>query len=195
MQSARTKSEAGLLVLVVFLLGILVGGEGYHLWGARVFGNENGPMHNGRGAPPPLGQTLQLSPDQQKSLDAIWADTRAQFQASDAQRNQIRMQTRDKVRAILTPDQLTKFNAMMKDVDAHQRPGDRGPDGRGPGVRLDSVRRPAALDLVTDRAEIMDCIRGLGSNYCVSSSAGTSRRPQQISNFRYDYEREFPVTL
>jgi hypothetical protein len=131
MQSARTKSEAGLLVLVVFLLGVLVGGEGYHLWGSRVFGNNdnmnNGPMRNGRGAPPPpLGQTLQLSPDQQKQMDAIWADAWTQLQS---ERNQTRTQTRDKIRAILTPDQLAKFNAMIKDMDSHPHPGDRGPGG------------------------------------------------------------------
>jgi hypothetical protein len=62
-------------------------------------------------------------------------------------------------------------------------------------VRLGSLRRQVALDLAADRAEIMDRIRGLDSNYCVSSSAGMSRRPQRISVFRYDYEREFPITL
>lgn len=137
MPSVRTKSEAGLLVLLVFLLGVLVGGEGYHLWGSRVFGNNDQPMGRGpgRGGPPrvPLGQQLNLSPDQQKQLDAIWADARPRFQAIDQQKNEqwseATMQVRDKIRAILTPDQLTKFNAMMKDWDSRHQ-GDRG---RGPG--------------------------------------------------------------
>ena len=133
MGNDRTKREAGLLVLVVFILGVLVGGVGYRLAGARVFGGP--PAHGGQrpGPPPPLGQQLGLSADQQKQLDGIWADTKTQVQAVDAQRNAIRMQTRDKIRAILTPDQLTKFNAMIKDMDSHNHSGDRGPGGRGPG--------------------------------------------------------------
>jgi hypothetical protein len=35
------------------------------------------------------------------------------------------------MRAMLTPDQQTKFDAMMKDEDAHGR--GRGPGGPGPG--------------------------------------------------------------
>jgi hypothetical protein len=137
MPSDRTKREAGLLVLLVFILGVLVGGVGYRLEGARVFGNNSPARGNPHpGTPPPLGQVLQLSADQQKQLDAIRADTFSQTQAVDAQRNAIRMQTRDKIRAILTPDQLVKFNAMVKDMDSHSHPGDRGPGGgpdRGPG--------------------------------------------------------------
>jgi len=129
MGNDRTKREAGLLVLVVFILGVLVGGVGYRLAGARVFSAHGGPHQ----PPPPLGQQLGLNADQQKQLDAIWADTKTQFQAVDAQRNAIRMQSRDKVRAILTPDQLAKFNAMMKEADSHSHPGDRGPGDRGPG--------------------------------------------------------------
>jgi hypothetical protein len=134
MPSDRTKREAGLLVLVVFILGVLVGGVGYRLEGARVFGNNGEATHGNphAGPPPPLGQQLGLSADQQKQLDAIRADTFSQFQAVDAQRNAIRMQTRDKIRAILTPDQLVKFNAMIKDMDSHNHPGDRGPGDRGP---------------------------------------------------------------
>jgi hypothetical protein len=134
MGNDRTKREAGLLVLVVFILGVLVGGVGYRLAEARVFSGP--PAHGGphQGPPPaPLGQALGLSADQQKQLDAIWADTKTQTQTVDSQRNAIRMQTRDKIRAILTPDQLTKFNAMIKDMDSHSHPGDRGPGGRGPG--------------------------------------------------------------
>jgi hypothetical protein len=42
------------------------------------------------------------------------------------------MQTRDKIRAILTPDQLVKFNAMIKDTNSHPRGPNRG-GGPGPG--------------------------------------------------------------
>jgi len=138
MPNSKTKGEAGLLVLVVFILGLLVGGVGNHLWGAHVWGS--GPQHGaGRPAPPPpISKVLGLSPEQQKQLDAIFSDTHPQFQALDAQRNALRLQTRAKIRAILTPDQQVKFDAMIKDQDAHGRGTNRGGpppgrDGHGPG--------------------------------------------------------------
>lgn len=133
MQSARTKSEAGILVLVVFILGLLVGGVGNHLWGARVWSSSAPPRRSG---PPPgqsMAQRLQLTPDQQKQMDSIRDDMRTQFQADDAKRNVIIMQSRERIRAMLTPDQQVKFDAMIKGMDSHSRPGDRGP---GPGPRL-----------------------------------------------------------
>ncbi|HEY6467166.1 MAG TPA: periplasmic heavy metal sensor [Candidatus Acidoferrales bacterium] len=132
MQNSRTKSEAGLLVLVVFVLGLLVGGVGNHLWGAHVWGSTRqdhvGP---GRPAPPPLSQVLGLSPDQQKQWDAIFNETHPQFQALDAQRNALFEQTRAKFRAILTPEQQVKFDAMAKERDARGR-GRGGPNRGGP---------------------------------------------------------------
>ena len=141
MQSAKTKSEAGILVLVVFVLGILVGGVGYRLWGARVFGSTaTSPMRGpqGRGGPQPWSVRLGLSPDQQKQLDAIFSEGKPQFDAIQAQMqplqaqwNALRMQNREKVRAILTPDQQAKFDEMMKQEDARGR--GRGPGGPPPG--------------------------------------------------------------
>lgn len=139
MQNSRTKSEAGLLVLVVFALGLLVGGVGNHLWGAHVWGSTR-PDHAGPGHPPPgpsPSQRLGLTPDQQKQWDAIFTDSHPQFETLEVQRNALRLQVRAKLRAVLTPEQQVKFDAMVKDQDAHGRghggpppSGDRGP---GPG--------------------------------------------------------------
>jgi len=132
MQTAKAKSEAGILVLIVFILGLLVGGVGNHLWGAHVWGSQAPP--HGAGHPPPAGRTFSqqmgLSPDQQKQLDAIFNDEHPKFQALDEQRNALHMEIRSRIRAILTPDQQVKFDAMMKDQDAHGR--GRGPNRGGP---------------------------------------------------------------
>lgn len=136
MQNSRTKSEAGLLVLVVFALGLLVGGVGNHLWGAHVWGSQTPPRGPGQ-RPQPISQVLGLSADQQKQLDAIFNDTHPQFKALDAQREALHLQVRARIRAILTPDQQVKFDAMTKDQDARgrgpNRGGPPGRDGHGPG--------------------------------------------------------------
>jgi Spy/CpxP family protein refolding chaperone len=135
MQATKAKSEAGILVLIVFILGLLVGGVGNHLWGVHVWGSQV-PPHTGPGhqPPQPISQVLGLSPDQQKQLDAIFNDTHPKFEALDSQyrqqRDALRMQTRARIRAILTPDQQVKFDAMTKDQDAHAR--GRGPNRGGP---------------------------------------------------------------
>jgi hypothetical protein len=135
MENSRTRSEAALLVLVVFVLGVLLGGLGNHLWGERVWGRQNPP------GPPSrvqivseLTRELQLTPDQQQQLGTIVDDTKAKIRAAyapaDAQREQLRQQGRARIRAILTPEQLPKFEAFMarideqrkKDKDAEQHP-------------------------------------------------------------------------
>jgi len=75
-----------------------------------------------------LTQKLQLTSDQQKQLGVILDNTRAQMQANDQKRGEIRMATRAQIRAILTPEQQTKFDEM----GPHNRGGgDRGPGGPG----------------------------------------------------------------
>jgi Spy/CpxP family protein refolding chaperone len=135
MQSARTKSEAGILVLVVFILGLLVGVVGNHLWGTRVWSSSSAPQHpNGRPPGQSMAQRLQLTPDQQKQMDAIRDDMRTQFQTEDAKHNETIMQFRARIRAILTSDQQVKFDAMMKENDSHGRGRGPGPQpGGGPG--------------------------------------------------------------
>lgn len=130
----KTRTEAALLVFIVFLLGLLVGGVGNHLWGERVWGHQGPPAQRMR--PPSreqivsdLTRELQLTPDQQKQIGAIIDDTRSQVHALyapvDAQHEQVRLQGRAKIRATLTADQQTKFDALMQHID-EQRKKDSG---------------------------------------------------------------------
>jgi len=125
----RTRREAALLVFVVFLLGLLVGGVGNHLWGERVWGKQELPVRPG---PPSreqvvndLTRELQLTPDQQKQLGPIIDDTRAQVRALytplDAQHEKIRQQGRERIRALLTPEQQPKFDQFMQRIDEQRR--------------------------------------------------------------------------
>jgi Spy/CpxP family protein refolding chaperone len=126
MENNKTRREAALLVLVVFLLGALLGGLGNHLWGERVWGRQN-PL----GSPTRdqlvnnLTRELQLTPDQQQQLGAIVDDTRAKISAAyvpaNAQREELRQQGRARIRAILTPEQLPKFEAFMHRLDEQRK--------------------------------------------------------------------------
>jgi Spy/CpxP family protein refolding chaperone len=131
---SKTRREAAVLVFVVFLLGLLVGGVGNHLWGERVWGhNETSP----RQGPPSrakviddLTRELQLTPDQQKQLGTIIDETRAEWAAQHEQiRQQIRQRGRARIRAILTPDQQAKFEQFMQRID-EQRRKDQAPQAQ-----------------------------------------------------------------
>jgi hypothetical protein len=134
MEQTNPRREAALLVVVVFLLGMLLGGIAMHVWGERIWGRLYA-------APAPMGQPgtmrpvnevvkeftneLQLTPGQQTEVTAIINETRSQWQALyvplEAQHEAIRQEGRARIRALLTPDQLPKFDAFMHKLDERHK--------------------------------------------------------------------------
>ena len=126
MENSKTRREAALLVFVVFLLGVLLGGLANHLWGERVWGRQNPPALRRATSSSAISRTnLQLNADQQQQLGVIVDDTRAKIHAAyapaDAQREELRQQGRARIRAILTPEQLPKFEAFMQRLDEQRK--------------------------------------------------------------------------
>ena len=126
MENAKTRSEAAVLVLIVFLLGVIAGGTANHLWGERVWGKQLPPAQATREQiVDKMTRELSLSPDQAKQFGDIVDDTRskihADYTAADAQRDQLRAAGRDRIRAILTADQRPKFDAIMQKLDEDRK--------------------------------------------------------------------------
>lgn len=126
MAAAKARSEAAMLVALVFLLGILLGGVGTHLWGERVWGvRADVPVPQQKHLDVQLTQDLQLTGDQQKQLRVIIEDTqskwRALYRPLEGQRDQIREESHDQMRAILTPEQKPQFDAFMKRLDEQRK--------------------------------------------------------------------------
>jgi Spy/CpxP family protein refolding chaperone len=130
MRSNNARIEAAVLVFVVFLLGILLGGVGDHLWDERVQGQEQlaaqpntKPTRNQ--VINDLTQRLQLTPEQQKQIIVSIDDTRAKSAALyaplDAPREEIRQQGRAGIRAVLTPEQQLKFDDFLKRLDEQRK--------------------------------------------------------------------------
>ncbi|HEV2491052.1 MAG TPA: Spy/CpxP family protein refolding chaperone [Candidatus Acidoferrales bacterium] len=139
MSNNQISWKAVSLVIVLFVLGIALGATGEHLWNAHVIASQSRPDPAKQ-----LKQELQLSPDQAKQFDAIIADERANFHSLDSQQraewdpkyhaldtqrhsewdpkwDQVRQQGRDRIRAILTADQRTKFEAFVSKMDEERR--------------------------------------------------------------------------
>jgi hypothetical protein len=125
MENIGTKSEAAILMLVVFVLGILLGGLGSHAWEEHMWSPPGAPRSFSHQIISDLADELQLSADQRKELSAIVDDSKAQIRAAyapaDAQREQLRQQGSARIRAILTPDQLPKFDAYRQRIDEQRK--------------------------------------------------------------------------
>jgi Spy/CpxP family protein refolding chaperone len=132
MQSKSARLEAAVLVFVVFVLGILLGGVGSHLWDERVEGQVQAQTAAQLNLKPTrdervndLTQRLQLTPEQQKQVGAVFDDTLSKWKALytplDAEHEQIRQQGRANIRAILTPDQQLKFDDFLKQLDEQRK--------------------------------------------------------------------------
>jgi Spy/CpxP family protein refolding chaperone len=126
MADTKTRSEAAVLVLIVFLLGAIAGGTANHLWGERVWGKQLPPSQATREQiVDKMTKELSLTPDQATQFGEIVDDTRgkihADYTAADAQRDQLRAAGRDRIRAILTADQRPKFDAIMQKLDEDRK--------------------------------------------------------------------------
>lgn len=126
METKNARKEAAVLVFVVFLLGLLLGGVGNHLWDERVHGQD--PVNTKptrQQVLADLTQRLQLTPDQQGKIAAQIDETRSKWQSLyaplDTPREQIRQQGRANIRAVLTPDQQLKFDDFLRLLDEQRK--------------------------------------------------------------------------
>ena len=123
-ENTKSRREAAFLVIIVFALGILLGGLGTHLWGERVWGQQSAPKTRdeiiGR-----LTHEVGLTPEQKTQVTAIVDDTRAQWHALyaplDVKREEIRQQSREKIRSLMTPEQKAKLEDFFRRLDEQRK--------------------------------------------------------------------------
>ena len=125
MENTKRSCEAGVLILVIFLLGVLLGGVGDHLWGAHLWSRGQRSISHRDRIITDLTRDLQLTPDQLKQVTSIVDDTQAQihtlYGTLDTQREQIRQQARERIRGVLTDTQKAEFDAFMKKLDEERK--------------------------------------------------------------------------
>lgn len=120
------------LIILVFLLGVALGAVGHSIADRRVLGARTQPpapflqpRPNPLRAVARLTADLKLTPDQQKQITDILADTQRRYDAIHDQMNpefqQIREQGREQIRQVLTPEQRPKFDDYLKHLDEERR--------------------------------------------------------------------------
>lgn len=138
-------------VLSLFLVGVLIGGLGVHVWyatrppGPPPPGPARGErMHDGPFGPR-LMRTLDLTDEQRERIEAILEESRREAESLREEiAPRIREQaerTRARLAEVLTPEQLERFDALMR---RHGPRGERfllgGGREHGPGPPRE--RRP-----------------------------------------------------
>lgn len=123
--------RAAFYLVVVFVLGMALGGVGVYLadeW--KVFDWHR--HDHRRGVVDWLSRELSLTLPQQEQLQTILQDTGRQYgeirERTKAENEQVRQAARERIRAILTEEQRLKFEELLRRKDEERRQ-------RGPGRR------------------------------------------------------------
>jgi len=116
--------KAAWLVILVFVLGLALGGLSMRLAADRFWAGPHGPRDPAR-ILQELTLELSLTPEQQKQLSTVLEDTKRKFDAIHEQYRpqieQVRQGGRQRIRAILTKEQLAKFEARLQRLDEERK--------------------------------------------------------------------------
>lgn len=115
-----SKRKAHLIVVTAFILGTAVGVSGQYLLSHQPPPAASTPVDVADDMTRAVkleqsqrSQVIQILGDCQKQSQDLREQTRPQFQA-------IRENARNRIRAILSPEQLVSFNQWIKDLDARR---------------------------------------------------------------------------
>ena len=124
--------KATLLVIFLFLLGIALGAVGMRVAERKVLGehrDERGRMGGPARMVEQLTRELELTAEQQQQLNSILEDTRKKYEATYStirpQMEQARQDGRTRIRTMLTPEQLPKFEEYLRRIDEERKNRER----------------------------------------------------------------------
>jgi Spy/CpxP family protein refolding chaperone len=135
--STTATRKAALWVGAVFLLGAALGGVLGYLFAHRPVSAANPPLSEPERRArrvQQLTKDLSLTPQQAQQLDSIMmqrhTDTKAIHDQTDAQLDAVRQKGRAQIRAILTPDQMPRFEEFLKRIDEERKRNGPSPPAR-----------------------------------------------------------------
>jgi Spy/CpxP family protein refolding chaperone len=115
----RTNRKAVALLALVFALGLALGAVGHMAAERDVFAaRQRNNTRSERKFLNRLSNELKLTPEQQQELDTILADTKARYdairQSVNPQFQQVREQSNERIREVLTPEQRAAFDEFLQ---------------------------------------------------------------------------------
>lgn len=127
-----------LYVGLIFASGVVLGVFGHSLYAVTTVRSNPNPRPEDvrKKTLAEMQNRMKLSDEQVSKINSIYDETRARVhevhEKYKPQMDAITKDQRDKVRSILSPDQVSEYEKMLKERDEHQKQnGGRGP---GPGI-------------------------------------------------------------
>ena len=128
------KFKAAALVFAVFLTGAIVGGLAVHVFGDSIWSSSaavSGQKLSKSELLQQLSRDLNLTPEQRSQIDSIMNGTLADYDRIlgplSPQLEQARQEGRQRIRGVLTPDQLPKFEAFIHRLDEQRSKSEQPP--------------------------------------------------------------------
>ena len=122
MDANQGNRKAVLLVFLVFALGIALGAVGTYVVTTRVLAAHSPAAHGPVNTMALFTKDLNLTPEQQKQIQAILSDTRSRYaeihKRDDPEYDKTRQEGRDRIRQVLSPEQGPKFEELLLQMDA-----------------------------------------------------------------------------
>jgi Spy/CpxP family protein refolding chaperone len=123
--AASATRKAVLWIAAVFVLAAALGSVSGYIYGHRAPGPPLSDDAKRQQKVLTLTKELQLTPEQQTQVDAIFRDTQGKFQAirkeSDTQIEVARQAGREHLRSVLTPEQKPKFEEFLRRLDEDRK--------------------------------------------------------------------------
>ena len=117
MDASQGSRKAFFLVFLVFALGIALGALGTYVVTTRVLAAHSPAVRSPASTIAVFTRDLNLTPEQQKQIQAILNDTRAHYaeihKRDDPEYDKTREEGRDRIRQVLTPEQGPKFEELL----------------------------------------------------------------------------------
>jgi len=123
MNEATAKQRAAVWVAVVFFLGATLGGVVGYIFAHRAVSANTVMTVTQRRAQKveELTRMAHLTPDQRQQLDGILSELHAQYKTLDDEREEARQKSRNKIRGILTQDQIPGFEEFLRKIDEERK--------------------------------------------------------------------------
>jgi Spy/CpxP family protein refolding chaperone len=128
MEGNAMNRKATVLVILVFLLGIALGAVGMRVAEQKVWGDRRDERVRAGGPArmvEQLTRELALTAEQQQQLNSILEDTRKKYESTYTtirpQMEQTRQEGRGRIRSMLTPTQLPKFEEYLRRIDEERK--------------------------------------------------------------------------
>lgn len=122
MQAGRMRLVLWLVIVVVFGLGAVTGAALDGLYRSRASAREARPAHSPDQMLEKMRGDLNLNDQQSQQIRAILDDTRTQYRSLRTEvrprYDSIRQQARTRIRAVLSPEQQKRFDAIVAERDA-----------------------------------------------------------------------------